>query len=439
MRYSMKKLCSVLCVAALLLTSVVPALQSFAVSYTIGILDGDGHDVTGTALTLAESKNTKCSVMFLDCAEPNGAEITWSSSNGLIASVDADGTVRARDSSRQALVQLWIDSDVKSIRGAGPSLGTQAETVMQGLDVENSSAEDLWTSFAPVFAELSQASQDALHTKLTEKVENDAVTITATLNAHTGETLATAQTYVHVTKSTEVLGNTLPNGTYITNKDALPKVVAVGTSFKIQNVITPVRLGMTTTWSLSTDSLVDLASNYASITDDGVITFKKAGTVTVTASPEFELFLSKLVDYVVNAGDEGADYVAAWLIDVLGIDVSQSTMSTALVYVVKLGLKLVGVSKYLSYVTTGNKKAVYRELKANPNVALTAAADMKWLRLNAVAEEDDRREARVAMMEAHPELGTMYNVDDGIMTVFKIANGTAAICSFTEPPKEYTL
>ena len=91
------------------------------------------------------------------------------------------------------------------------------------------------------------------------------------------------------------------------------------------------------------------------------------------------------------------------------------------------------------YVTTGNKKAVYRELKANPNVALTAAADMKWLRLNAVAEEDDRREARVAMMEAHPELGAMYNVDDGIMTVFKIANGTAAICSFTEPPKEYTL
>ena len=372
MRNSFKRICSVVCAAALLLTGVLPALESFAVSYTIGILDGDGNDVTGAVMTLAESKNTKCSVAFIDCSEPNGSEITWSSSNGLIASVDADGTVRARDSSRQALVQLWIDSDVKSIRGAGPSLGAQAEVVMQGLDVENSSAEELWTAFAPVFAELSQASQDMLHTKLIEKVENDAVTITATLIAHTGETLAQAETFVHVTKSTEVLSNTLPNGTYITNKDSLPSVVAVGTSFKIQNVITPVRLGMTTTWSLSTDSLVDLASNYADITEDGVITFKKAGTVTVTASPEFELFLSKLVDYVVNAGDEGADYVAAWLIDVLGIDVSQSTMSTALVYVVKLGLKLVGVSKYLSYVTTGNKV-----LKFLSNALMKAATNDK--------------------------------------------------------------
>lgn len=91
------------------------------------------------------------------------------------------------------------------------------------------------------------------------------------------------------------------------------------------------------------------------------------------------------------------------------------------------------------YVTTGKTKAVYRELKANPNVALTAAAGTSWLRLNAIAEEDDRREVRVAMMEAHPELSAMYTVDDGVMTVFKIAGGTAAICSFTEAPKEYTL
>ena len=66
------------------------------------------------------------------------------------------------------------------------------------------------------------------------------------------------------------------------------------------------------------------------------------------------------------------------------------------------------------YVTTGNKKAVYRELKANPNVALTAASDMKWLRLNAVAEEDDRREARVAMMEAHPSYWEVIDAVSGM-------------------------
>jgi len=88
---------------------------------------------------------------------------------------------------------------------------------------------------------------------------------------------------------------------------------------------------------------------------------------------------------------------------------------------------------------SNNKKAVYKEIKANPNVAITAATDSSWLRLNAVVEEDTSREARVAMLEAYPELGNMYSVDDGIMTVFKLVSGTAAICSFTEPPKEYTL
>ena len=81
---------------------------------------------------------------------------------------------------------------------------------------------------------------------------------------------------------------------------------------------------------------------------------------------------------------------------------------------------------------SNNKKAVYKEIKANPNVAITAATDSSWLRLNAVVEEDTSREARVAMLEAYPELGNMYSVDDGIMTVFKLVSGTAAICSFTE-------
>ena len=88
---------------------------------------------------------------------------------------------------------------------------------------------------------------------------------------------------------------------------------------------------------------------------------------------------------------------------------------------------------------SNNKKAVYKEIKANPNVAITAATDSSWLRLNAVVEEDTSREARVAMLEAYPELGNMYSVDDGIMTVFKLVSGTAAICSFTEAPKEFTL
>ncbi|MBQ9553308.1 MAG: Ig-like domain-containing protein [Clostridia bacterium] len=374
MRNVGKKLCSVICAVALLLTCAVPGFQSSAVAYTIGILDANGNDITGSTITLEEAKNTKCSVTYIDCSEPNGSQICWHSSTGLIASVDEDGTIRARDSSRQARVQLWIDNDVKSIRGAGPSLGEQVETIMKELDVESLSAAELWNAFSSVFADLAQAAQNELHDALTQKVETDAVPITATLVDHNGELLTSAVVYVHVMKSTAALGNTLPNGTCITNKDALPTVVAVGTSFRIQNVITPVRLGMTTTWSLSTDSVLDLASNYADITEDGVITFKKAGTVTVTASPEFELFLSKIVDYLTETGDEGMDSVSAWLIDTLGMNVSQSTVSTALTYALKLGLKFFGVSKYISYVTTGNSVLKFLSnalMKASTNDKIT--------------------------------------------------------------------
>ncbi len=374
MKFTVKKAVSIICALIMILLCVVPALESMAVSYTIGIRDGDNNSVTDTVIQLMESKNTKCSVEYIDCSQPNGSEIVWDSSNGMIASVDQDGTIRARDSSKQALVQLWIDSDVKSIRGAGPSLGEQAENVMKDIDVENTDTDGLVNAFTPVFSSLSETAGNELLSKLRSKLETDYVDITAHLISHNGDELARAVVHVDVTKSTEALGNTLPNGTYITNKDSLPKVVAVGTSFKIQNVITPVRLGMKTTWSISTDNLISLPASYAEITEDGVITFKKAGTVTVTASPEFELFLSKIVDYITDAGDSGADYVASWLIDVLGIDVSQSTVSTALTYIVKLGLKLAGVSKYVSAVTTGNKVLKFLSnalMKASTNDKIT--------------------------------------------------------------------
>lgn len=354
MRKFGKRLCSEICVIALLLTCVVPGLQSFSADYAIGILDENGGDVTGTVITLEEAKNTKCSVTYIDCSAPNGSEIRWSSVAGLIASVDEDGTIRARDSSRQARLQYWIDSDVKSIRGVGQRLGEQVEDAAKELDVETASVSALWNAFAPIFADLSQATQSALYNELEAKMGIDSVPITATLVDHNGQPLTSAVVYVNVIQPSNVLSQRLPNGSFITNKDSLPTVVAVGTTLRIQNVITPVRLGMETQWSLSTDSVVDLASQYASITDDGIITFKKAGTVTVTASPEFELFLSKIVDFLTDSGDGGVDYVSEWLIDTLGLDVSQSTVSTALSYVIKLGLKLAGVSQYVSYATIGN-------------------------------------------------------------------------------------
>ena len=48
---------------------------------------------------------------------------------------------------------------------------------------------------------------------------------------------------------------------------------------------------------------------------------------------------------------------------------------------------------------------------------------------------DDRREARVSMLEAYPALQAMYSPDDGNTEVWYLRNVTATFSSFTEAPR----
>ena len=91
------------------------------------------------------------------------------------------------------------------------------------------------------------------------------------------------------------------------------------------------------------------------------------------------------------------------------------------------------------YIITNNKKDVYRQMKANGNVEICGMNNGTWMRVKGTVKEDTRREARVAMMEANESLGSMYNVDDGLMTVFAFESGAATICSFTAEPQVINL
>jgi uncharacterized pyridoxamine 5'-phosphate oxidase family protein len=88
---------------------------------------------------------------------------------------------------------------------------------------------------------------------------------------------------------------------------------------------------------------------------------------------------------------------------------------------------------------TNNQKKVYQQLMINPKFELCGMHEGRWIRVEGVAELDDRREARVAMLEQCPMLSGMYNADDGLMVVFRIASGTATIASFEAPPEVYQL
>ena len=56
-----------------------------------------------------------------------------------------------------------------------------------------------------------------------------------------------------------------------------------------------------------------------------------------------------------------------------------------------------------------------------------------WLRVSGELVEDDRREARVSMLEAYPSLKGMYDPDDGNTMVLYFRTATAVFSSFTKP------
>ena len=91
------------------------------------------------------------------------------------------------------------------------------------------------------------------------------------------------------------------------------------------------------------------------------------------------------------------------------------------------------------YLTTSNQKSVYAQMKANSKIEISGMSpDGRWIRLTAEAVFDERREAKTAMLEANPELRSLYSEDDGKMEVFYLQNATAVICSFTAAPENYS-
>lgn len=86
------------------------------------------------------------------------------------------------------------------------------------------------------------------------------------------------------------------------------------------------------------------------------------------------------------------------------------------------------------YIQTGKAKPVSRQIAANPKVELCAFQDGVWLRVACELVEDDRPEARKAMLDAYPDLRAMYDENDGNTQVFYMQNATATISSFTSAP-----
>ena len=85
------------------------------------------------------------------------------------------------------------------------------------------------------------------------------------------------------------------------------------------------------------------------------------------------------------------------------------------------------------YIQTGKVKPVAKQLANNPKAEICAFKDGTWLRIACNLIEDDRVEARKAMLDAYPSLRAMYDENDGNTQVLYMADATATFSSFTAP------
>ncbi|MBR4394129.1 MAG: pyridoxamine 5'-phosphate oxidase family protein [Oscillospiraceae bacterium] len=90
------------------------------------------------------------------------------------------------------------------------------------------------------------------------------------------------------------------------------------------------------------------------------------------------------------------------------------------------------------YIQTGKKKAVSKQLHANPKAELCAFQNGKWVRVAGELVADERVEAKKHMLDAYPMLRGMYDENDDNTEVLYFVNAVATISAFGAEPKTVT-
>lgn len=90
------------------------------------------------------------------------------------------------------------------------------------------------------------------------------------------------------------------------------------------------------------------------------------------------------------------------------------------------------------YIQTGKSKPVSQQLGANPKAEICAFHNGVWVRVSGELIEDERVEAKKAMLDAYPNLRSVYDENDPNTQVLYFRNATAVFSSFTAPSETTT-
>lgn len=86
------------------------------------------------------------------------------------------------------------------------------------------------------------------------------------------------------------------------------------------------------------------------------------------------------------------------------------------------------------YIQTGKSKKVAKQMNVNPKIEISAMHKNEWIRIQAIAVEDDRLEPKVSMFNSYPSLKEIYSATDDNTQVLYLKDVVATIFSFDKPP-----
>ena len=87
------------------------------------------------------------------------------------------------------------------------------------------------------------------------------------------------------------------------------------------------------------------------------------------------------------------------------------------------------------YIQTGKAKNVSKQMMKNPKIEICSFSGDKWVRVEATVVEDDRIEPKTKMLDAYPQLKSMYSADDENTQVLYLKDATATFSSFGGKPE----
>lgn len=316
--------------AVLMTLSVLPVTAFAAEEYPLMIYnDGVRVDENGdNPLRIKETEQKQLTVTYNGSETlPDGTSLVWSSPTPYLVYVDQNGVITGRDSSKGTIMRVWVAENIESLWLIGPGIADSIYSWMDENKIDNMDTQGIVDAMelilTPIFGEDFTA---GLCESLRNTLDSMNVEIRVALVDAEGNEIAYNSTHVVCDKSDSLTADFIPNGTYITNHEAVPSQVEVGYEMDLTGVTTPMRLEMGVNWSVTEKNFVglDVATDKATIDENGHIVFNQPGTVKITAKPDTEGLYNKLTALIEKMGGvaNAGDTISKVLNEVFGLSVA---------------------------------------------------------------------------------------------------------------------